>query len=486
MPIMIFMTRYYHSSKNTCRPVSVHPNPFKLIHLTFFIIVFLLVSSCEKGPTTIGERSLPAGDFVLINAIDTFAVYSYTLYDDKVETDNQGYSYVGQIYDPYFGTTDAEFVSQIRLQTRWDGHPFIIDSVTMNLKFLGVKSGTLDIPHFMRISEISDIISPDSAYFSNTSVPTTGFKMEIELPKLKPDTINDVQFNLTNIPFGTGNNTYNNLGAYLTRDTSKLFYSLNMVHYNPAKPDFRDFFRGLYFQILPSSDPLLATLGLVNDQSGFYNNYIVIYMHEPGDTIGKSYSFVFDATNRNAFFNRFSHDFSTATAGRNLAEIINVETKPTAADTLSYLQYLDGVYTKLSIPGLETFKNTIRNNPTMKNIAVNKAHLIVPFKLDGNLYTKKTIPYSLLLRYKNKEGVKVIVPDYTISSAFLGGLADTTSAFVYNFNIPAFVQAYLNDTITNTIKPEVEIFQNAGIRNVILKANGNKNPVKFEFTYTKF
>ena len=43
-------------------------------------------------------------------------------------------------------------------------------------------------------------------------------------------------------------------------------------------------------------------------------------------------------------------------------------------DTLSYLQSLNGVYTKIILPGLEKMKN----DPSFGKIAVNKARLTVP------------------------------------------------------------------------------------------------------------
>ena len=46
------------------------------------------------------------------------------MYDDSVRTDNPSVSYLGQIYDPYFGTTTAEFVTQIRLGCKWDDQTF--------------------------------------------------------------------------------------------------------------------------------------------------------------------------------------------------------------------------------------------------------------------------------------------------------------------------------------------------------------------------
>jgi hypothetical protein len=82
------------------------------------------------------------------------------------------------------------------------------------------------------------------------------------------------------------------------------------------------------------------------------------------------------------------------------------------------------------------------------------------------------------------------VSDYSLASSvdlthsFFDGKLDSV-ANVYNFNIPAFVQAYLEDA-TNNVEPELDIFQASGTKNVTLEANKSKTPVKFEFTYTKF
>ncbi len=81
------------------------------------------------------------------------------MYSDSVESDNPSTSYLGQIYDPYFGTTTAEFVTQIRLGSAWDDDYFVIDSIKLYLEFLTVK-GAVDKPHYLTLSEIcrTDII----------------------------------------------------------------------------------------------------------------------------------------------------------------------------------------------------------------------------------------------------------------------------------------------------------------------------------------
>ena len=461
MPITIFMTRYYHSPQLPSRHVSVfHPN-FIIFRLTLFALFTFFVSSCEEGTTEIGSGLLPGSDFADIFSTDTLSVWSYTMYDDSVRTDNPSFSYMGQIYDPYFGTTTSEFVTQIRLGGAWDDKPFTIDSVKLYMTLLGVKGGS-DLICTLNLSEISEQIYTDSAYYSNRQVPLTGYEVtDITLPVLKPDTINNLVINL---PVEFGN--------YLTRDTSKFFYS-------NTQPDFRSYFKGLYFRLSTVSDHLIAALSLQPpSELGAYANVLILYMHnEVGDP--KQYFFILDAMNRNASYNRFIHDFNSAIPGKKIEHI-----NDGYRDTLSYLQYLNGAYTKIVFPGLENLKN----DPSYNNgIAVNKARLTVPVYYDGDLYKASTAPAQLLLRYKTRSGNKYIVPDYNLDqySSFFDGKIDTINNS-YKFNISAFVQGYLEDA-TDEILPELEFFQKeSNIKNVILKGNNSKSPVKFEFTYTKF
>jgi hypothetical protein len=458
MPIMIFMTRYYNILKHFARISSVSHQIFNIFCLALFVLASLFVSSCEENPTKIGNELLPVNDFVTVKSSDTLRVWSYTDYNDSTRTDNPPVSFLGQIFDPYFGTTTTEFVSQIRLRSAWDDKPFTIDSVKLFMRLYHVKGDTAG--YTLILSEIADQIYVDSAYYSNKQVKTTGYNVAVKLPTLKPNVLNDISIDLP-VSFG----------EYITRDTSKFFYS-------NTKPDFRSYFKGLYFQIASSSDPMLVSLSLSAQSSlSEYFNFITLYLHDNAN-VQKEYSFVLDATNVNARYNRYLHDFSTASPDKKIKHINDNQ-----KDTLSYLQYLNGVYTRITLPGLEN----IKNNPEFAKIAINKARLIIPVFFDGVNYKASKVPESLRLRFKVKNGTRYDVPDYYIDDAhaFFDGTLDSVRN-VYNFNIPNFVQGYLKDA-TGSIKPELEVFQSTtGTKNAIFKANDNKTTVKFEFTYTKF
>jgi hypothetical protein len=458
------MTRYYHRSEYNSRFCNFHGSPLKALYFILLFTGVILLDSCEEKPTMIGKDILPSNDFVSISSSDTNKILSYTMYDSPIRSEGSSTPFIGTTYDSYFGTTISEFVSQVRLEKEWLVGTYDIDSVKLVLRIVSV-SGSPNVNKQLRITEISEQLYIDSAYYSNTAVDTTDFGISVDIPPLRYDTINIIQINLPP-----------SFGEYLIRDQEKLFYST-------STDDFRSYFKGIYMRILSSSttDPLLLGLNVASAASlGDYSDYIIIYMHDREDVAAKySFRFLLDPLKENASFSRLEHDFTTASPDKRIDDLIN---KP-VLDTLSYLQGLYGVYTKLVFPGLET----IKNDPSKGKIAVNKASLFVPVHYDGVNYTAAKIPESLLLRYVNSTGVKEVIPDYYIDQGheYFGGGLDTTFNR-YKFNISNFIQEYFNDK-EGLLKPEIEMIQTSSdLRNAILKANDSKTPVKLELVYTRF
>jgi hypothetical protein len=459
---MIFMTRFYHSSRYFSFFKSIGNSLIFIIRAFFFFIAVALAGSCEEGPTTIGSELLPSNDFVSIISTDTLSVWSYTMYNASVPTSNPSVGLIGNIYDQYYGTTTAEFVSQLRLGSGWIYGQVTIDSVKLFLKFLTVTGGSTDHGAMLRISEIADQLYSDSTYYSDNQTDTTNYGVSVQLPVLRADTINEVNVSLP-VQFG----------QYLLRDTSMLFYS-------NTKPDWRSFFKGIYFRLTPEADPLLLSFSLVTQvtSGGEYNNFFVVYMHDTA-YVKSRYYFILDPVHPNAAYNRVIRDFSTADPSKKIPHINDMNYR----DTLTYMQYLNGVYTKFVFPGLDSLKKTLSKG----KFSINKARITLPVYYDGDQYTVLTIPSSLRLRYTDPAGLKYDVPDYNIgtTTAFFDGKLHKLDS-TYYFNIPTFIQNYLEDT-KNEYKPELDVYQGAaGLKSVILKANESKTPVKFEMTYTKF
>ncbi|MGD0340212.1 MAG: DUF4270 family protein [Bacteroidales bacterium] len=423
--------------------------------------ILFLANACKEDPSKIGTGLLPASDFVTIKSTDTLTVKSYTMYKDSVESDNPATSYLGEMYDSYFGTTTAGFVSQLRLEDSLTSADINgIDSVKLYMEFLTVTGDTTS-QHQLIMSEISRQIYTDSAYYSNQTVPLTGKTWTVTLPTLRADTINSVEVTIPT-----------EFGEYLFRDKSMLFMSSTV-------PDFRSYFKGLYFQLISTGNPVFTSLSVASStSSSSYADYFTVYAHDENQ-VASSYNFLLDAKIQNAAYNLFKHNFSTAEAGKRIQHI-----NDGYEDTLSYLQNLNGVYTRIEIPSLKTLKSDM----ALKKIAVNKARLVIPFVDDGtDVIYSKTIPSIVYLRYLTSSGKKYFVSDYaTAGSAFYDGTPDTVTTFSYNINIATYLQRYLEDA-TDTITPHLELFlMPTSAHNAVLKANKSYKPVKFEFTYTKF
>jgi hypothetical protein len=463
MPITNFMTRFYHSFSQYLKVTSRSGKLISIFQLSLLVLAAGFVNSCEEGTTIIGNELLPGSDYVRLFATDTLSVRSYTVYDTHVATNDPSTALVGSIYDPYYGTTTAEFVSQLRLAGAWTLGPVTVDSVKLMLKFLTVTGGSTTEGNYLRLTEISDQIYTDSLYYSDTHTDTTDFSYTVQLPVLQADTINNVSVSLP-IQFG----------EYLIRDTTKLFYST-------IKPDFRSFFKGLYFRISNGGTPLMLSFSTVSEvpSGGSYNNYLLLYVHDTA-YVKSRYYLILDAVHPNACYNKIIRDFSTADPEKKIEHLNDL----TYLDTLSYLQYLDGVYTRLVFPGLDSLKKILANT----KFSINKARITLPVYFDNDKFTPSTVPANLYLRYTNTDGDKFIVPDYSIGStgsAFYDGTLHSADS-TYYFNIPTFIQRYLMDT-ENAYKPELDIAESIGsLKSAIFKANKAKTPIKFELTYTKY
>jgi hypothetical protein len=462
-PIMSFMTRFYRNSIFSTRLFS--ENILKLLPLLLTGMILFSVNGCEEPPSKIGESMLPGTDFVYIKSTDSVSVKSYTMYKDSVESDAPSISYLGSMYDPYFGTSTAGFVSQLRIypSSLLGEDYFVIDSVKLNLKLTTIGGDTA-AEHFLKFSEISQQLYPKTKYYSNQTPPLTGVadSWSVTLPSLRADTINDI---VVTIP--------KTFGEHIIRDKAMLFMKDSSVI-----SDFRSYFKGLYFEIFSPDAPIFASVSLASSGSNSsYTNYFTLYMH---DEVAKSlvYDLPIDLYNTNAAYNLFNHDFSTAEPDKKIKHINDMY-----PDTLSYIQNMNGVYTRIEMPSLKALKD----NPALDNIAINKARLVIPFVTGAGAIYATTIPSIVYLRYMTTTGHKWLVSDYsTAGTTFYDGTPDTTTAFSYNINIATYLQMYLEDT-ADTLTSNFELFLlPTSSYNAVLKANKSHNPVKFELTYTKF
>ena len=440
------------SEKAASAAIAIQKTLKKQIHnlLTLLTIAAFFIVSCEEDPSAIGEGILPGIDFDSIVATDTMSVGMYTLFNDSATSLTPPISYLGSMLDPYFGATSSDFVTQLWLSTAWPGFGLAsVDSVRLYLQINNII-GEMPEVSIVNIYELGEKLSDDSTYFVNRDVPIRDLDGDDILttfgfPELEAgaDTILKID-----IPVSFGN--------YLMRDTSSLFLGTDTT-------DFRDYFYGLYFENLQDGNRMY--------ELDLYSNSTAIVVYYT-DALGESRFFEFLINERCLNYNRYLHDYEQAEPGKGI-QYINEPVK----DTLAYVQPMEGVFTQMTIPGLEALRSLAGN------IAVNKARLYLPVYINTDDYTEDMVPDNILVRY-DSAGVKRLLPDYYIGSdgAFLDGSYSKISN-LYELNISNFVQDYIEGEI---VDPVVELFlPSLGTRNLILKANrGDDEAVRFELTYT--
>ena len=453
MPTMIFMTSFYRRIlKYTGAPASLfHKNKIILPGILFFSLVLF---SCEETSTTIGSELLPGTDFVEVFAADTIPVESYTMYVDSVFSTNRTYSYLGGLYDPYFGNTFSDFVSQLRLTKKYSGGVPSVDSVKLVIPILGAK-GELGIQQKVTLYEITEQLYSDSLYYSNRD-PKAGLSLgSYPLPVITKDSANTFVVSLPGW-----------VGEYLMRDTTKL-------NQEGGANDFRSFFKGLYVTVaagtksgIKGSVPDIPQMMALSFNSGDFR--IRVYYHTASIS-NLTFDFIINANS--VRYNRYFHDFSTGEPGKKIMHI-----NDGFKDTLSYIQGFNGVFTRIKFPKLEEFKDKMP-------FSVNKTRLTFTVFLDEDIYKTTTVPSRIYMSYIKSTGTKDIVPDYYVSSTFFDGTFNT-AAKTYSFNLSAFAQEYLEGRIPD---PVVDMYFPEGeIKNVILKANNSPSPVGFQFVFTQF
>ena len=433
---MTFMTRSYNRKRDNNHN-AVTAGLSKHI-LPLLIAIPVILASCSDNPTKIGIGLLPESDFMAMYSTDTIGVKAYTMYDDSAITANDPTMVAGRITDEYFGNTNCDFVTQLRIIAAWPEKAYTVDSVSFYFNASAVSGDTTAV-HYLRLYETGTTLLDSTDYYSTQDPDTIKFLGEYLLPPLKADTS-------YRVPLETW------VGNYLFRDTSM---------FNPPTDFYKEFFRGLYVGIRSETNPILVTMTTAD-------NPVMITVHYH-DAEALAYTYSFLSTDRAVNYNRFIHDPAAAAPDKRINHINDM-----FADTAVYFQTYDGVFPRLDLPSLESFRNIPR-------LAVNKARLYIPVHLDADTYIEKNLPVQIYLRYRTSEGKLIALPDLVHDASFMDGTYYSADDD-YVFNITSFVQQYLDGKIE---EPSVEMYYPSSVdKNVIFSVNGNNPTIRFEFAYT--
>lgn len=149
-----------------------------LPHLVLAVLL-LTLWACQK-PNNTGAVVQPQEDLIKANVTDTFTFQTNSIARDTLRTDEWNYTVLGQYTDTYFGTTTANFYTQ--LWTTGSNPVFAIDnnqnyttldSVVLFLQYANYYGDTANTPLQLSIKEISDTIYKPGVYYSYSNGKNT-------------------------------------------------------------------------------------------------------------------------------------------------------------------------------------------------------------------------------------------------------------------------------------------------------------------------
>lgn len=380
-------------------------------YFIFALVILLFIQSCKKDLSSLGLNLQPESDKISGNTFDTVSVKAYTITEDSLSTDERSVSLLGSYTDPVFGTTDASFLTQIRLSTSnvTFGNSPTLDSMVLYLDYSSYYGDTNSLQNIL-VYEMNKDIYYDSAYYSN----------------LNPsDYVNNTLI-ATKSYYPMPNDTNKVVSIKFDSTWATKFIDITNISHFTDNNTFLEWFKGIY----------------VKTQSIYYNGAIIyyslisslskitLYYKNTSDTAQKKFDFLINSSC--ARVNLFKHNYSLSTVN-------NVLNDSLTSDSLLYLQAMSGPVVKIKFPYL----NKIKKDSTL---AIVNAQLIIPVD-DYDQATYKT-PTKLLLVAYNSSGAYSFLPDYMVNSGYFDGnyyASDKT----YRFNISRYVQELIDNSITD-------------------------------------
>ncbi|MBO9730961.1 MAG: DUF4270 domain-containing protein [Chitinophaga sp.] len=404
--------------------------------LATYITLLYAATGCNKS-TLLGSGLIPPGDFV--NAQDTvisgIIANNYERYDSSVRNGNTAYAKVlGSINtDPVFGKTHAFVFTQVSLPQSaftFEGAGQTLDSVVLSLAYSGY-AGDSTGPQTFRVYRMTDTkFTIDSNYAYN---------------KVQPYNPGELLGTATVTPLSLRDS----VSIYGAKEAAQLRIKLSTAFGNELlsqKSDgafkndstFRAYLKG--FAIVPDTNLGTNRNMLYLNLNDARTKLTVFYKNSEKDSLRATLAF---NQYSSAHANYFTRNYNGSQASR------YINTKNPKGDSILFLNASPGLYTRLTIPGLENFPA----------VMINKAELVITQITSGasdmnNIFIE---PGSLSLRqYGNGDSTKIPIDYYTSGgAAYFGGTRQVITNFggiqvvQYTFNLANTLQRFIRKLDTN-------------------------------------
>jgi len=394
-----------------------------LLSAIFFLATLY---SCKKE----GELS-PDFDKGNANLVFTDTVSLVTSLErvDSIRTDVASENLVGLYNDPVFGPTSSAFYSQVSLNginVDLKTDTANVDSVVLTMKYSGIFYGDdLDDPMTVDIYRLTEDMSTGTEYYSNKDIAkeATPFHSLTFTP--------DVTTTLSVIEANDTASVDAHLRIKLPKAIAYDLLNADMISNSGFVSDFKGFYITTRDSVnpttMPSGDGAILNFDMNSDISALSMYY--------RDTTATPDTLVYDflINSSSAKFNRFKHNHSAAANPDVQKHLDNDVTKDI---TVSYIQSMAGVKTKLEIPHIQGLKAD-------GSIAIVKAELVVT--LEDNSGDNFPVLEKIAVVGINADGNSVFLPDASEGSDYYGGKYDDATKS-YTFNIARHIQQILTSS----------------------------------------
>ncbi|MEO5644504.1 MAG: DUF4270 family protein [Bacteroidia bacterium] len=434
----------------------------------FLIAAIVLLASCKKE-SSLGSDVQPEGDLINLQYTDTMSLFSFTVREDSLRSDESGAAQIGDMNDAYFGRTQAGLFTQIVIPGSLQNISFggVLDSCALQLAYDSEFYGdTAQLQNF-NVYQVTEDMDAASTYYSNQvkqCYPTFASRIPVGSRSLAPrprtNTIvaNDTLKPVLHIPINMNfaQQIFNQGGG------PNLLNTTNFLQY----------MKGLYIASetpgLQHGEGSLLRFNLKDTSTKF-----TLYYHV--GTESRTFSFVIGTTA--AYFGHYTHDYSTAGPVSDLNNQLATGTNTTGE---VYVQGVSGVKTKILFPYLADLQNL------GYAIAINKAELV--FKADASTSSGDDFPINKQLYVVSIDSAdtQVLLPDIFESAGYFGGSANTTTN-EYHINIARYFQQLMEGSKPNNGLYLKEFDPNGQSRRVVLGSANPTAPLKMyiHLVYTR-
>jgi hypothetical protein len=427
----------------------------------FFVLIIFwscaaFLSSC-KDPDELGLEVQPSSDQISVLKSDTATVFTRTVKEDSLPSKSVAYQLLGSYVDPVFGKTDASFYTQALLDASFPyvSDSLIPDSLVLSLAYSG-SYGDITTPQTVHVYQLTENILSDTGYYTT---------------KTFSDSANDLANNGNGLLFIPDPNDSVLIGSSnqpaqlrIPLSLSKAWELLSAEHRSLFADNsaWTNFFKGLYIktdQVANGGAILYFDL-----YSAF--STLTVYFKKSNDTSPLHYNFSLSNAIR---VNHQEHNYTGSEAGHQLID-------STFNDSLSYIQSMAGLKTKVSFPYLKHFTDSGK-------IIVNKAELEITVQTGyPDMFSP---PSKLLLVGIDSLGSSFLPIDYYEGASYFGGTYDSAKR-TYKFNIARHLQAILDERISDS---GLYLLVSGAVvqanRAIIGSGKNASYPVKLHLFYTK-